>query len=76
MAEQDNKITNVKIEIGGEWYETSRLESGDLGCNECELQEYCGAHDELYKFCSHFDLNIYFKKADKKSLEEARFFHG
>lgn len=76
MAEKGNSITNVKLEIAGEWYETSRLGSDDCGCVACELQECCGAHDELYKFCTHLDWNIYFKKADEKSLGEARFFHG
>ena len=76
MAEKGNNITNVKLEINGAWYETGRLSSDDCGCNECQLKEYCGAHDELYKFCTHLDWYIYFKKVDKKSLEEARFFHG
>ena len=76
MTEKDNSITNVKLEINGEWYETDNLSSDDCGCNECQLQEYCGAHDELYKFCTHLGWNMYFRKADGKSLEEARFFHG
>ena len=76
MAEKRNSITKAKLEINGEWYETSLLGSYDCGCNECQLQEYCGAHDELYKFCTKLGWNMYFKKFDGKSLEEARFFHG
>lgn len=76
MAEQDAKITNVKLEINGALYETDHLSSDDCGCNECQLQEYCGAHDELYKFCTHLDWNIYFKKYENKTLEDSRFIHG
>ena len=76
MVRKDNSITNVKLEINGKWYETDHLSSEDCGCNECQLQEYCGAHDELYKFCTHLEWCLYFKKSDEKSPEEARFFHG
>ena len=76
MAEKRNTITNVKLEINGEWYETDHLSSDDCGCNSCQLKDYCEARVELYKFCTNLDWKTYFKKSDKKSLEEARFFHG
>ena len=37
MIGKDNSITNVKLEINGEWYETDNLSSDDCGCNECQL---------------------------------------
>ena len=76
MTEKRNTITNVKLEINGEWYETTLFKEEPCGCSMCELHEYCDKHVELYKFCTHLHWHLGFKKLTGKSLEEARFFHG
>lgn len=75
MAVEENNITNAKLEINGDWYETKLFTDEPCGCSKCELHSYCDKHVELYKFCTHLPWHIGFKKTGQ-SLKEARFFHG
>lgn len=75
MAEKDNSITNVKLEINGEWYDMAQVEIGST-CKTCALFEICEAESLLSRVCTELGARINFKKVDKKSLEDARFFHG
>ena len=75
MADEDEIITKAKLEIDGVWYET-HIETKEDGCKKCDLRKRCDKNANLYELCTHLNFYMYFKKADKKSLEEARFFHG
>lgn len=75
MAEKHNTITDVKLKIDGELYEMAQAEIGST-CKTCALFGICEAESHLARVCTELGARINFKKVDKKSLEEARLFHG
>lgn len=75
MTEKENNITNVKVEINGEWYDMAQAELGST-CKTCALFGICEAESHLARVCTELGARINFKKSEKKSPKEARFFHG